>query len=162
MTRNYKSLSTALTSRGMLLHFKENELIARCGHDIMKKFSEQYSHARYYIYCKLIFSIDTWYMIQCKLFEINVCHYTCSFHTCVLGGLTRRFQPVHQQKDLVGAMLLRSIRTNSSQVFSQGLDSILNFVVTLALPRYIATSFVSADAGSRSAHDVARTKGYAW
>ena len=100
MTRNYKSLSTALTSRGMLLRFKENELIARCGHDIMKKFSEQYSHARYYIYCKLIFSIDTWYMIQCKFFEINVCHYTCSSHTCVLGGLTRRFQPVHQQKEL--------------------------------------------------------------
>ena len=28
--------------------------------------------------------------------------------------LTKRFQPVHQQEELVGAMLLGSIRTNGS------------------------------------------------
>ena len=40
---------------------------------------------------------------------------------------------MHQQEELVGAMLLRSIRTNgSSLVLRQRLDLILKFVGTLA------------------------------
>ena len=49
--------------------------------------------------------------------------------------LTKRFIKVHQQEQLVRAMLLRSIRTNRSySVLSQELDSILKFLVTLAFP----------------------------
>ena len=61
--------------------------------------------------------------------------------------LTKRFQPVHQQEEFVGAMLLRLIRINWSsfkytkstsprtlKVHYQGLGSILKFVVTLAFP----------------------------
>ena len=46
---------------------------------------------------------------------------------------TKRFQPVEQQEELVGAMLLRLSRTNGfSYILCQGLDSILRFVVNLA------------------------------
>ena len=47
--------------------------------------------------------------------------------------LTKRIQAVHQQQQLVGAMLLRSSRINgSSSMLCQGLDLILKLVVTLA------------------------------
>ena len=49
---------------------------------------------------------------------------------------TKRFQPVHQQEELVGVMLLRSNRTNgSSSILSQGQDSKLRFVVSVVFPR---------------------------
>ena len=52
--------------------------------------------------------------------------------------LTKRFDLVHQQGELVEAMLLhlnQTSRTNrSSQVLYQELDSIPKFVVTLAFP----------------------------
>ena len=52
---------------------------------------------------------------------------------------------MHQQEELVGAMLLCSSRTNrSSYVFCQGLDSILKFVVPLAF---------------RSSYDVVQNEG---
>ena len=50
------------------------------------------------------------------------------------GGLTKRFQPVHQQKELIRAMLLCLSRTNKSfYVLCQGLDSILKLIVTFSL-----------------------------
>ena len=59
--------------------------------------------------------------------------------------LTKRFQSVHQQEEVVGAMLLRSSRTNgSSYILCQGLDSLLRFIVTLAFYSQIATPIVSA------------------
>ena len=46
---------------------------------------------------------------------------------------TKRFHPVEQQEEFVGAMLLRLSRTNRfSYILYQGLDSILRFVVNLA------------------------------
>ena len=58
--------------------------------------------------------------------------------------LTNRFQPVHQQEELVGAMLLRSSRTKrSSCILYQGLDSMLRFLVTLAFHRQISTPLES-------------------
>ena len=48
------------------------------------------------------------------------------------SNLTKSFQPVHQQEELVGAMLLRSVRINRfCYVLCQGLDSILKFLATL-------------------------------
>ena len=47
--------------------------------------------------------------------------------------LTKRIQAFHQERQLVGAMLLHSSRTNGSfSMLCQGLDLILKFVVTLA------------------------------
>ena len=66
---------------------------------------------------------------------------------------------MHQKEELVGAMLPRAIRTNrSSQVLCQGLDSILNFVVTLAFPSHIATPLVNDRSEGRSAYNVVRTE----
>ena len=49
--------------------------------------------------------------------------------------LTKRFQPVHQQEEFVGAMLLRSNRINgSSSILFQGQDSKLRFVVSVVFP----------------------------
>ena len=47
--------------------------------------------------------------------------------------ITTRFQPVHQQKELVGAMLLRSSINKSFYIIFEGLDSILRFAVTVAI-----------------------------
>ena len=66
---------------------------------------------------------------------------------------------MHQQEELVGVILLRSIRANgSSSVLCQGLDSILKFLSTLAFHSQIATPPVSADSRGRSAYDVVRTE----
>ena len=52
---------------------------------------------------------------------------------------------MHQQEELVGVMLLRSSRTQtSSEVFCHRLVSILKFAGTLAFHSYITTSLVSA------------------
>ena len=58
--------------------------------------------------------------------------------------VTKRFQPVHQQDKLGGAMLLRLGRANGSfSILCQGLDSKLKFAVTVVFHSQIATPIMS-------------------
>ena len=47
--------------------------------------------------------------------------------------LTRTFQPVHQQEELVG-VIAATFDENKQILLRQGLDSVLKFAVTLAFP----------------------------
>ena len=101
------------------------------------------------------------YFVQCKIYKQSP---LMKPTLTGWGGLTKRFQPAHQQEEVVKAMLLRSSRTNKFSLCQcQRLDSkrktldwssLLHFSIFPSLvgfrarPTYIVYQYISPFAGS--------------